>query len=163
MVTTRSRFTAILALGIVGYGIALLFALFGAPDLAMTQFAVETLTLLVFVLVVHRLPSFSDYSSRKGRVRDALLASAGGVMMAAIVLLAASVQMDGSVTDFFAAASLAEANGRNVVNVILVDFRALDTLGEITVIGIAALGVFALLRLVVRKAPGNGPGERRGQ
>ncbi len=142
---TPSRLSAVAALGVVGYGVALTFVWFGAPDLAMTQFAVETLTVMVLVLVLYRLPRFSRFSSRAGRLRDALIAGAVGVVMGSFAL-AAAVPAARHVSDYFVANSLLLARGRNIVNVILVDFRGLDTLGEITVLATAAMGVYALLK-----------------
>lgn len=145
---TSSRFTAILALGVVGLGIAMLYFIFSAPDLAMTQVLVETLTLVLFVLAFYRLPVFRNFSKSSVKVRDAIVAAVFGAIMAMVVLVEqASRVADNSVSRFMSENSLTLANGRNVVNVILVDFRALDTLGEITVLAIAALGVFAMLRL----------------
>nr|WP_322797617.1 putative monovalent cation/H+ antiporter subunit A [Thermoflexus sp.] len=146
-VLTSSRLAAVAALGIVGYGVALLYMLFGAPDLAMTQFAVETLTVILLVLVVYRLPRFTRLSGRPARLRDAALALAAGGMMTALMLMVLSAPLKSKLAPFFAANSLTLAKGRNVVNVILVDFRALDTLGEITVLAVAAIGVYALLKL----------------
>ena len=145
---TSSRFTAILALGMVGVGIAMLYFMFSAPDLAMTQVLVETLTLVLFVLAFYRLPVFGNYSKKSTKVRDAVLAAVFGTVMAMVVLVEQSSRAaDNAVSRFMGETSLTLANGRNVVNVILVDFRALDTLGEITVLAIAALGVYAMLRL----------------
>jgi multicomponent Na+:H+ antiporter subunit A len=145
---SQSRFNAILALGVVGLGVAMMFFMFSAPDLAMTQMLVETLTLVMFVLAFYKLPLFGQYSSGAVRWRDAALAVVFGVVMAMVVLVEQSSRLqDSSVTRFLGDNSLVSANGRNVVNVILVDFRALDTLGEISVLAIAALGVFAMLRL----------------
>jgi multicomponent Na+:H+ antiporter subunit A len=155
---TSSRFTAILALGVVGIGIAMLYFMFSAPDLAMTQVLVETLTLVLFVLAFYRLPVFGNYSKKSTKVRDAILAAVFGTVMAMVVLVEQSSRAaDNAVSRFMGENSLTLANGRNVVNVILVDFRALDTLGEITVLAIAALGVFAMLRL----RPGRGGKEDR--
>lgn len=149
----RSRFAAILTLGVVGLGVAILFYLFSAPDLAMTQILVETLTVVLFVLAFYRLPMLRDFSSRAIRVRDAAVAAVFGTVMAALVMVAFSFHRPAAapISDFMAANSLPLAQGRNVVNVILVDFRALDTLGEITVLAVAALGVFAMLRLKTPK------------
>jgi multicomponent Na+:H+ antiporter subunit A len=144
----KSRFTAILALGVVGLGIAILFYLFSAPDLAMTQILVETLTLVLFVLAFQRLPLLKDYSKISTRVRDAVLATGFGAIMTALVLVAFHFAQTGApVSAAMGEKSLPLAHGRNVVNVILVDFRALDTFGEITVLAVAALGVLAMLRL----------------
>ena len=146
-VLSRSRLAAVAALGGIGYGVALIYILFGAPDLAMTQFAVETLTVILFVLVLYRLPRFTILSGRPARVRDALVALAAGGLMTALVLTATAVPLQSRLAPYFAANSQVLAKGRNVVNVILVDFRALDTLGEITVLAVAAIGVYALLKL----------------
>lgn len=146
-VRAEGRLAAIAALGTVGLGVALLFVFYGAPDLALTQFAIETLTVLLFVLVLYRLPRFTRISSRRSRIRDAALATAGGVLMTTLTLVATSQSLRSAVAQYYGDMSLLLAKGRNVVNVILVDFRGLDTLGEITVLAVAALGVFALIRL----------------
>lgn len=146
-IRSRSRLGAVISLGVVGYGIALVYVLFGAPDLAITQILVETLTVILFVFVLYRLPRFTNFSTLSIRWRDALIALTVGGLVTALVLKAVNVQFNQPISDYFAQNSLTEAYGRNVVNVILVDFRALDTLGEITVLSIAAVGVYALLRL----------------
>ena len=143
----RSRLAAVAALGTIGYGIALLYILFGAPDLAMTQFAIETLTVLLFVLVIYRLPRFGRISSRAVRVRDAVIAISAGTMMTLLVLIVTANPTQTGLTSYFAENSVTLAKGRNIVNVILVDFRALDTLGEIVVLAVAAAGVYSLLKL----------------
>jgi multicomponent Na+:H+ antiporter subunit A len=145
---TQSRFNAILALGVVGLGVAMIYFLFSAPDLAMTQVLVETLTLVLFVLAFYRLPLFGKYSKPATRWRDAVLALVFGTVMAFVVLAEqAGKHTNYEVSRFYGDNSLLEAQGRNVVNVILVDFRALDTLGEISVLAIAALGVVAMLKM----------------
>jgi multicomponent Na+:H+ antiporter subunit A len=154
VVRAQSLLFAVAALGVVGYGVALVFLLFGGPDLALTQFAIETLSVLLFVLVLRRLPPLRVLSPPAERLRDGAVAVAGGVFVTALVLAATAAPHPAPLRDYFAAHSLALANGRNVVNVILVDFRAFDTLGEITVLALAGLGVFALLRL-------RGPTRRR--
>lgn len=144
----NSRFTAILCLGVVGMGVAMIFFIFSAPDLAMTQILVETLTLVLFVLAFYRLPFFKNYSSRGAKIRDAVLGVVFGAVMAMVVLAEqSSMSPDRDVSQYYGEQSLVAAKGANVVNVILVDFRALDTLGEITVLAIAALGVSAMIRL----------------
>ena len=153
VVRARSLLVAVAALGVVGYGVAVVFLLFRAPDLALTQFAIETLSVLLFVLVLHRLPPLRALSPRRERVRDGVVAAAGGAFVTALVLAATAAPHPTPLRDYFASASLALANGRNVVNVILVDFRGFDTLGEITVLAVAAMGVVALLRL---RAPAKG-------
>jgi multicomponent Na+:H+ antiporter subunit A len=143
----QSSLSAVAAMGIMGYGVALIYLLFGAPDLAMTQFLVESLTVILFVLAFYHLPDSSRLSSRRTRVRDVLVALSAGALMTTLVLLTVGVQLHPSVAQYFVDTALPLGHGRNIVNVILVDFRALDTMGEITVLGIAAIGVYALLKL----------------
>ncbi len=161
-VTATHRLAAVTALGVVGFAVAALFLLFGAPDLAMTLMVTETLTVVLLVLAFYHLPHFERFSSPSRRRRDALLASGAGVLMTTLVLLALDLHSlavtgpgaagtDAAISAFFAEQSVPAGHGRNVVNVILVDFRALDTLGELTVVALAGLGVYALLRL---KPPG---------
>jgi multicomponent Na+:H+ antiporter subunit A len=147
VVLARTRLLAVFALGVVGYGTALIFLFFGGPDLAMTQLTVETLSVVLFLLVLRGLPELRALSPRSERLRDGMVALAGGAVVTGLVLAASSVPHPGRLRDALSAASLPLAHGRNVVNVILVDFRGLDTLGEITVLSIAALGVWALLKL----------------
>jgi len=141
------RMTSILLLGGIGFGISALFALFGAPDLAITQLLVETLTLVLFALAIYGLPRMPQpVATRKPQVATAVLATLVGVGMTVLTLKSISLEFQEPVSREMAALSLAEAYGRNVVNVTLVDFRALDTLGEIAVLAIASLGVAAILR-----------------
>jgi multicomponent Na+:H+ antiporter subunit A len=132
---------------VVGYGVALLFVFFGAPDLAMTQFSIETLTVILLVLILSRLPRFQTFTSKRTRNRDMIVALTAGGLMTLLVLTVTALPFQSRLTPFFAENSLTMAHGRNIVNVILVDFRGLDTMGEITVLSAAAAGVFALLKL----------------
>jgi len=159
-VLARSRLAAIAALGVVGYGVALIFVLFGAPDLAVTQFLVETLTVILFVLVFYHLPETRVVSGGTARWRDAALAASAGALMTALVFVG-TPENHPPISAYFAEHSVSEAHGRNVVNVILVDFRGLDTLGEITVLATAAVGVYALLKL--RRKGGSGEPSHTGQ
>lgn len=146
MATSHSRLGAIAAFGGVGTGITVFFLRYAAPDLALTQFLVDVLTVVLLVLAFRHLP---DYRSGRRRLRQswsALVAICVGAMVTIGVLVAQSVQLSPKVSELHASMALPEAYGRNVVNVILVDFRAVDTFGEIVVLGIAALGVVALLR-----------------
>ena len=154
-----SRLAAVAALGVVGYTVALTYILFGAPDLAMTQFMVETLTVVLFLAVFYHLPVQQRVSSAFAHLRDAVIALAAGAFMTALVLVMSSNRAPSEVATYYAENSVPEAHGRNIVNVILVDFRALDTLGEITVLGVAAFGVYALLRLrpIRRESGATGP------
>ncbi|GBC81282.1 Na(+)/H(+) antiporter subunit A [bacterium HR10] len=146
-----SRLAAIAALGVVGYAIALLYMIFGAPDLALTQFMVESLTVILFVLVFYRLPRFATLSGRWARARDVVVSALAGGVVSALVLSVLEMSPPNVISEYFVHKSVPEAHGRNVVNVILVDFRALDTLGEITVLALAGLGVYALMRLRVEE------------
>ena len=141
----RSSMAAALSLGTVGYGVAVMYALLGAPDLAMTQFAVETLTVVIFVLVFYRLRGFGDLSSRLVRSRDAVVAVTAGGLVTTLVLFVGASGTTSRLAAYFTEAAPRLAHGLNVVNVILVDFRGFDTLGEATVLVTVAIGVRALL------------------
>jgi multicomponent Na+:H+ antiporter subunit A len=153
-VTTTSRLTAVASLGVVGYGVSLIFVFYGAPDLAMTQVLIETMTVILMVLVLYHLPRFSRFTSTAKRTVDAVIAIAAGVMMTFLVLIATSVQEFPPISSYFTEHAVDMAHGRNIVNVILVDFRALDTLGEITVLSLAGIGVYALLKLRMHRKQG---------
>lgn len=148
-IRSKSTIMAILAMGGVGYGTALLFALFGAPDLALTQVLVETLTLVLFSLVIRQLPPLEkvSLSTPQRRYSDLGIAVVAGtaLTLALLAVRAGAIPMPERISAEMATRSLPEAHGKNVVNVILVDFRALDTMGEICVLAIAALGVAGLL------------------
>jgi multicomponent Na+:H+ antiporter subunit A len=142
-----STISAVLSLGVTGYGVALTFLFFGAPDLAMTQFSVETLTAVIFTLVFYHFRGFGLLSPWAIRLRDMFVSVLFGASIAMVLLFVGATETPARLSSFFADAALPLAHGRNIVNVILVDFRALDTLGEITVLATAALGVRAVLRL----------------
>lgn len=146
-IRSTSRLGAVASLGVVGYSVALIFVLYGAPDLAMTQFVVETLTVILFVLVFYHLPSFKKISTTPTHVRDLIIAVSAGALMTTLILIANEIQFYDTISSYYAENSYSKAYGRNVVNVILVDFRAIDTLGEIIVLAVAALGAYGLLRL----------------
>ncbi len=163
VVSATSRLTAIAGLGLVGFGVTLIFFFFGAPDLAMTQFSIETLSVLLFILILYRLPIFSTVSKNSSRIRDGIIASAAGLMMSLLVLITISQPEVRLLTPFFGEASYEEARGRNVVNVILVDFRGFDTMGEISVLGIAAIGIYLLLKLRLEVPAGKAAEESTGK
>jgi multicomponent Na+:H+ antiporter subunit A len=142
-----STMPAVLSLGAVGYGVAVMFLLFGAPDLAMTQFSVETLTVLIYVLVFRHFRTLGALSPRVVRYRDALVALCIGTIIGGLVLSVATTETAPHLREYFAEFGPTLGHGRNIVNVILVDFRAFDTLAEITVLATAAIGVRALLRM----------------
>lgn len=143
----NSRLTAVASLGVIGFGMTMIFVMYGAPDLAMTQFAVETLTVIIFVLVIYKLPRFVNFSKLSDRIKDFALALTFGLFMMFTVLFITSGELPQELRQYFAEMSYAAGKGRNIVNVILVDFRAVDTFGEIIVLGVAAIGVLALLKL----------------
>lgn len=152
-VRTQDRFVAILALSVGGYGVALIYLLFGAPDLAMTQFAIETLTLILLVIVIIHLPGIQGREPLGVRLRDALVACGCGALLTVLMGVIVDLPLDRRVSDFLAQNSYTEAQGHNIVNVILVDFRGVDTMGEITVLTIAAIGVYVLMRMPRQKSP----------
>jgi multicomponent Na+:H+ antiporter subunit A len=152
----RERFVLLLATGLVGYGSAVLFLYTGAPDVAFTQVTVETVFVIVVASVLLKLRRLGRAASiaEPGLRPGALAIAAGFGTVVTILLLAATAgTFDPAVSRFFAEASVPEAYGRNVVNVILVDFRALDTLGEIAVVMLSLLAALPLLQaLRVRRA-----------
>ena len=149
----RRRFAAAVFLGATGYAMASLFVLSGASDLALTQVAVETLSTVVFVLVLRRLPErFERQSSAMRRVVRLGIATAVGGVVFFFALVAAGYRLPAPVSDDMVARSVPDGHGRNVVNVILVDFRGFDTLGEITVLAVASIGAVALARVGRRAA-----------
>ncbi len=147
-IRARSRLGAIIAVGVVGAMMALFFVLFGAPDLALTQLVIEVLSTVFLVLVFAVLPArFEELSRKLTRARDAVIATIIGITMAGVTYAAASNRLFPTIADYFKAESLSAGKGANVVNVILVDFRGLDTMGEIMVLFIALLGIYGMLRL----------------
>jgi multicomponent K+:H+ antiporter subunit A len=157
----RERFTAVVLTGVVGLVTALAFAGLSAPDLALTQLTVEVISAVLLMMGLALLPAITPVeSSALRRARDALLALAGGAAIAWIAWLVMTREHD-SISWFFLANSLPEGGGANVVNVILVDFRGYDTLGEITVLAIAGIGVLALLDgLRLRRPAADAQGRR---
>ena len=150
----RSRLTALILISAVGLVVALVFVKFSAPDLALTQLSVEVVTIILLLLALYFLPPESPAESSKSRRwRDgaiAALAGGGATLLAWAVLTRPAAD---SLADWFIANSVPGGGGANVVNVILVDFRSFDTLGEITVLAIAALGIFALLENLRLRGP----------
>lgn len=146
-VFTKSRLAAVASSGVIGYAICLLFVFYSAPDLAMTQFAIDTLTVILFVLVLYRLPKYLRLSDYKMRVRDGILSTLFGGLITVLALEVLAQPANKDIADYYAKNAYLEAHGKNVVNVILVDFRGTDTMIEISVLTIAAIGVFGLLKL----------------
>lgn len=142
----RYRLAAVAALGVAGVASALIFVFYGAPDVAMTQFAIETLTVLIFVLVFYHLPQFTNYTTRLRKTADWAISVLFGGVMAGLVLLTVRTDLAPAISGYFSENAYPLGKGRNIVNVIIVDFRAADTFGELVVLGIAGVGVATLLR-----------------
>ena len=145
--TTRSRLTMLVSIGLLGFGVASIFIFFSAPDVSITQFLVETITLLIFMLIIHRLPQHKLLDNVPRQFLHVGVSIVFGCLMTLILLSVESADGASGFKDYYLENSLEIGKGKNVVNVILVDFRALDTLGEVTVICIAALGIVALNQL----------------
>ena len=146
-VVVPSLVTAIVAVGLSGYGMALVFLMNGGPDLALTQFSVETLFVVIVMAVLLKLPVVARSSRTTGeRWLDAGISVAFAFCIFVAALWVVAVPFNYELTEWFAVTAAPEAFGRNVVNVILVDFRALDTFGEIAVVAFAALSAWVLLR-----------------
>lgn len=151
----KKRVTAILAMGIVGYMVAMFFVMFGAPDLALTQLLVETVTLILYVLVLKQFPLGMDPhtpSNSKKRTINIFISLCVGLSVAFLSLFSHSNRLYESISWFYTAFSKSKGGGSNVVNVTLVDFRGLDTLGEITVLCLAALSIYVVLHLFTDKS-----------
>jgi len=146
-VTTSSRLTAVVGTSVIGYAICLMFVYYSAPDLAMTQFTIDTLTVVLFVFVLFNLPPFINQANNTIVIRDTVVALGFGTILSLIAIKVLQVPTDIAISKFYADYAYTLAKGKNVVNVILVDFRGIDTMFEIVVLSIAALGVYSLIKL----------------
>ena len=147
VVLSTSRTAAIVALGVIGFANCLFFLYYSAPDLAMTQFSIDTLTVLLFMLVLYKLPKNRNFSSLKTRIRDGVLSLLFGALIAVFTLEVFEEPNRKEISEYYADNAYLLAKGKNVVNVILVDFRGFDTMIETVVLVIAAIGVFSLMYL----------------
>jgi multicomponent Na+:H+ antiporter subunit A len=146
-VRAKSRLGAIISLGVVGWTVTLYFIAFSAPDLALTQLLIETLTVVLLVLAFFRIaPDKLPPAKRSRRIYRSVVAMAAGLFGFITVITVAVIQAGESISPYFERFSVPVGQGGNIVNVILVDFRGYDTMGEITVLAIAALGGAALLQ-----------------
>jgi len=160
----QKRFMAVVLVGVTGYGMAALFALQGAPDLALTQALVETVTLVTFVLVLRRLPSaIGQDHSRRHRIVRAVIGVGVGILMSVVAVVALGSRIAEPISLRFPELAYEGGHGRNVVNVLLVDIRGWDTLGELSVLVVAATGVASLVFLSRRSSdmPRLGPETER--
>ena len=141
----RVRIISLISISIVGLMVSVAFTRFSAPDLALTQLIVEVVTVILLMLALFFLPQKTPKESSSPRIlRDLAIASSIGVVIGSICYAMLTRPLS-SISDFFLANAKTGGGGTNVVNVILVDFRGFDTFGEITVLGIAALGIYKLL------------------
>ncbi|MEU1985898.1 Na+/H+ antiporter subunit A [Nocardia sp. NPDC019395] len=142
----RNRLASVLVVGLTGYGCGVIFALHGAPDLALTQFLVETLTLVVFVLVLRAFPAEIGPEQQAGfQIGRAAIALAAGIAVPVLAAFATAARSTEPIWERIPAAAYEFGGGKNAVNVLLVDIRAWDTLGEISVLVVAATGVASLV------------------
>ncbi len=160
--TAATPVRAVLALGVSGYSVALIYLLFGAPDLGMTQFSIETLTVILVALILVHLPQTGlQAKTRAAKTTTLIVSSLVGMVMGGLTLAILSVDLSLTVSEYYARNSYVIAHGHNIVNVILVDFRGFDTWGEITVLTIAGLGVYSLLRRAEQRSETGLPDDER--
>ncbi len=142
----RNRLAAVLLVGVTGYGCGVIFAFHGAPDLALTQFLVETLLLVIFVLVLRTLPAEADRSNiSRSRLPRAALSLAVGAAVTGLAVFAMAARDTRPIAELLPEAAYYRGHGANAVNVLLVDIRAWDTMGEISVLVVAATGVASMV------------------
>lgn len=147
VVSTTSRLTSVVAMSVIGYCICLMYVFYSAPDLAMTQFTIDTLSTVLFVLVLYKLPGFINLASAKERYRDIIVSVGFGAILSIISLKVLQEPVNKEISEFYGENAYILARGKNVVNLILADFRGIDTMFETVVLSIAALGVYSLLKL----------------
>jgi multicomponent K+:H+ antiporter subunit A len=150
----HNRLAALLLLSVVGLIVALIFVRFSAPDLALTQLSVEVVTIVLMMLALYFLPQLTPNESPPWRVSRDVAVAAGAGLGVGLITWAVLTRPYNTIADYFLANSVSGGGGTNVVNVILVDFRGFDTLGEITVLAIAAVGIFAMLQNLNLPLPG---------
>ncbi|WP_430592533.1 Na+/H+ antiporter subunit A [Humidisolicoccus flavus] len=154
---SRGRLRTFMLLGVVGYGVAILFLLHGAPDLALTQVLAETVFLVLLVLVLRRLPSyFTNRPLRSTRWVRAILAAAVGIFLSLMILVAGNARTADPVGSNFENHAYDFGYGNNIVNITLVDIRAWDTMGEVSVLIVAATGVASLIFIRTRNSSPRG-------
>jgi multicomponent Na+:H+ antiporter subunit A len=148
VIVAKTRLAAIIALGAVGYSVALFFVIFKAPDLALTQLVIETVSVALFLLAFQHLPQLNTHGeTKRNKLVNAIIAGSVGITVALVALSAHSQKMIPSISQYYKDTVATEAGGGNIVNVILVDYRGFDTLFEIAVLAIAGIGVLGMIRL----------------
>ncbi|WP_102335779.1 hydrogen gas-evolving membrane-bound hydrogenase subunit E [Salimicrobium jeotgali] len=149
---TNNRIAAILILGVVGYGLSMLFIIYRAPDLALTQLIIETVTVALFLLVFYHLPSLNSRGeSKPAKISNWIISIGFGVLVTAVAISSHSSKWFDSISSYFVENSYKLGGGDNIVNVILVDMRGLDTIFEITVLGLAAMAIYSLIKIKNKK------------
>ncbi|MBB6446251.1 Na+/H+ antiporter subunit A [Bacillus benzoevorans] len=144
----KSRMTSIILLGAVGYTVSLFYIVFRAPDLALTQLVIETISVALFLVCFYHLPKLRKFETRmRFKLTNALISLGVGSVVTAIALSAHSHKLFSSISQYYVENTYEKAAGKNMVNVILVDFRGFDTLFEITVLAIASLGIYGMIKL----------------
>ena len=152
VIKASNRMISIIALGATGYTVSLFYVLFKAPDLALTQLVIETVSVALFMLAFYHLPSENkNVESKKYRLGNFIIALGVGVTVTLVALSAHSQKLSESIKSYYEKTVYTEAGGGNIVNVILVDYRGFDTLFEITVLAIAAIGIIGMIKLRLSK------------
>lgn len=147
-ILAKSRLTAIIGLGSVGYTVALFFVIFNAPDLALTQLVIETISVALFLMAFYHLPKLGKREERmRFQLNRAVVSITIGAMVTLVALSAHSQKLIPSISKYYEETVYSLAGGGNIVNVILVDYRGFDTLFEITVLGIAGMAILAMIKL----------------
>ena len=146
---TQSRLMAICAMGVIGSCVGLIYLLYGAPDVALTQLTVEILVVVLITVVLLKLPKHATVVECGGmeKMTRGVIAVSVGCLVTILLLGVNSSPLDKRITDYYAAYSYSLAHGRNIVNVVLVDFRGFDTMGEITVLSVAGLTAYQMIKL----------------
>lgn len=144
----KSRLASIIALGSVGYTMSLFYVIFRAPDLALTQLVIETISVALFLLAFYHLPDINTKNeSRSFKLTNAIVAFGVGLTVALVAISSHSTKLFDSISQYYVENTYEKAAGQNMVNVTLVDFRGFDTMFEIAVLSIAALGIYGMIKL----------------
>lgn len=147
----RQRIPAVVSLALLSFGMCMIYMMYGAPDLAMTQFSIDTLTTVLFVLMLYKLPDYLPQTCKREKIMDAALAGCFGLVITLICLEVLTVPQRTEISSFYGQNSFLQAHGKNVVNVIIVDFRGADTMMEISVLSLSAIGVYSLIKLMAKE------------
>ncbi|HIE65307.1 MAG: Na(+)/H(+) antiporter subunit D [Nitrospira sp.] len=148
----KNRISAVLSLGMTGFFVAFFYVLMGAPDLALTQYLVEAISVILILLAFYFLPAyFEEKTASAAKITDIAVSLLVGIVMTFYMLMVMDSHLTESIASYYLEMSEKLAGGRNVVNVVIVDFRGFDTMFEIAVFSIAALGIFGMLKLNKKK------------